>query len=165
MTLHVLSFPQIFLVKVTTWSLDYNTSGEATIAAGFIKISHLKKKQENKRKRKKKQIHFPVQHMYRYLYSYIFIYRRGRVLQNYIACVNQENLDKKTSKYTVWVVHKCFLSIKLGLFRHLYYQGYNQYADQTTDRLPDVKGKQVSTSSDQSRSTKQCNECVCESIL
>lgn len=100
--------------------------------------------------------------MYRYLYSYIFIYRRGRVLQNYIACVNQENLDKKTSKYTVWVVHKCFLSIKLGLFRHLYYQGYNQYADQTTDRLPDVTGKQVSTSSDQSRSTKQCNECVCE---
>lgn len=101
--------------------------------------------------------------MYRYLYSYIFIYRRGRVLQNYIACVNQENLDKKTSKYTVWVVHKCFLSIKLGLFRHLYYQGYNQYADQTTDRLPDVTGKQVSTSSDQSRSTKQCNECVCVS--
>lgn len=67
-------------------------------------------------KRKKKQIHFPVQHMYRYLYSYIFIYRRGRVLQNYIACVNQENLDKKTSKYTVWVVHKCFLSDYFATF-------------------------------------------------
>ena len=40
MTLHVLSFPQTFLVKVTTWSLDYNTSSEATIAAGFFKISH-----------------------------------------------------------------------------------------------------------------------------
>lgn len=29
-----------FLVNVTTWSLDYNTSSEATIAAGFFKISH-----------------------------------------------------------------------------------------------------------------------------
>lgn len=72
MTLHVLLFPPTFLVKVTTWSLDYNTSSEATIAAGFFKISHW-----NENKRKKKQVHFPVQHMYRYLYSYIFIYIGG----------------------------------------------------------------------------------------
>lgn len=55
MTLHILSFPPIFLVKVTTWSLDYNASSEATIAAGFIKFSHLKKLNKQTRKQKEKE--------------------------------------------------------------------------------------------------------------
>lgn len=34
------SLPRAFLVKVTTWSLDYNTSSETTVVAGFFKFSH-----------------------------------------------------------------------------------------------------------------------------
>lgn len=74
MTLHVLSFPQIFLVKVTTWSLDYNTSSEATIAAGFIKISHLKKNKKTKGKEKRNKFTFLYSiciDIYIHIYLYI----------------------------------------------------------------------------------------------
>lgn len=79
--------------------------------------------------------------MYRYLYSYIFIYIGGVEYCRIILHVLINKPRQKTSKYTVWVVHKCFPSLKLSVFPACAPCTYNHNAGQMADRPADVSPK------------------------